>query len=178
MTHSELVDLAVRWLRGSLKCSVVTGEMVSASCETPDAIGWLGARSTLVECKVSRADFLADRKKPHRINADGGMGCFRYFLAPARLIEASELPEGWGLLEPTGRGVRVVARSHAAGCYCLSMRERGLRWCLPAFAPARSEVEHLVSLLRRQAAGGVKGKARIHVDPYINGVLAPSAIPA
>jgi len=48
-------------------------------------------------CKVSRSDFLADRKKPSRIGI--GMGTYRYYLVPEGVAYAFELPPGWGLLE-------------------------------------------------------------------------------
>lgn len=107
-THAELVARAERWLSNTKKCGVVITERRGGS-ESPDAIGWrCGWWSTLVECKVSRADFLADRKKPHRLNPEGGMGQDRYYLTPAFLLKPEELPEGWGLLEVRGQVVRVI----------------------------------------------------------------------
>src|ERR1700686_5875531 len=61
MTHGQLVERAVRWLR-SYRCGVVLSEQACVSGEMPDAIGWKRANhSVLVECKVTRADFLAER---------------------------------------------------------------------------------------------------------------------
>ena len=69
-----------------------------------DAIGWKGkCRSIVVECKISRADFLADADKTFRMKPEKGMGCERFYLAPAGLISANEVPPGWGLLELRGR---------------------------------------------------------------------------
>ncbi len=52
---------AVQWLRSYYKCGVILSEQYCATGEVPDVIGWKGfCRSVLVECKVSRADFLAD----------------------------------------------------------------------------------------------------------------------
>ena len=63
MTHPELVEYAVGWLRG-YRCGVILSEQACVSGEMPDAIGWKRAsHSVLVECKISRADFLADRDK-------------------------------------------------------------------------------------------------------------------
>jgi hypothetical protein len=107
MTHEKLVARAVAWLR-SYGCGVVLSEQSCANGETPDAIGWKRAcHSVVVECKVSRADFLADCEKPFRRKADLGMGCERYYLVPAGLLNPDELPEGWGLLELRGREVHV-----------------------------------------------------------------------
>ena len=108
MTHEKLVARAVAWLR-RYRCGVVLSEQSCVSGETPDAIGWKRAcHSVVVECKISRADFLADREKPFRMMPDKGMGCERYYLAPAGLVGASELPSGWGLLEFRGREVNQV----------------------------------------------------------------------
>jgi hypothetical protein len=105
VTHAKLVSLAVRWLR-SYRCGVVLSEQACVTGEMPDAIGWKKAcHSVLIECKVSRADFLADREKPFRRNSHNAVGCERYYLAPKSLIRVEELPEGWGLLELSGREV-------------------------------------------------------------------------
>ena len=107
MTHAQLVHLAVDWLR-RYRCGVVLSEQVCVSGEVPDAIGWKGkCRSVVVECKVSRADFLADRAKPFRQNCEIALGCERFYLVPAGLITPEELPPGWGLLECSGRKIEV-----------------------------------------------------------------------
>lgn len=111
MTHEKLVQRAVAWLR-KYGCGVVLSEQSCASGETPDAIGWKrGCHSVLVECKASRADFLIDRAKPFRHKPERGMGCERFYLAPSGLIQLSELPNSWGLLELRGREVHMVVPS-------------------------------------------------------------------
>lgn len=118
MTHNDLCLVAVRWLQraysaGGPACHVAVSECRSGwSGEIPDAIGFRAAGfddgSVVVECKTTRSDFLADRKKGHRIS--GGMGNWRYFMAPTGLIRADELPAGWGLLEVNARGhVKALA---------------------------------------------------------------------
>ncbi|MCE8013906.1 hypothetical protein [Billgrantia desiderata] len=107
--HDALVQRAGRWLR-QMGCGAVATEMQSIlTQEQPDAIGWrTGATrmvSILVEVKVSRSDFLADRKKPFRQN-DEGMGDWRFFMAPPGLIRPDELPEGWGLIEATPHRIK------------------------------------------------------------------------
>lgn len=57
----------------------------------------------MIEVKVTRSDFLADRKKPHR-QGGKGMGSWRYYMAPEGLISVGELPDGWGLIEVNRRG--------------------------------------------------------------------------
>lgn len=118
MSHSDLCAIAVKWLQransaGGPGCHVAVSECRSGwSGEIPDAIGFRAAGfddgSTVIECKTSRSDFLADRKKAHR--SSGGMGNWRYFLAPEGLISPDELPEGWGLLTINPRGhVKAIA---------------------------------------------------------------------
>ena len=103
--------MAVAWLR-RYRCGVVLSEQACASGEMPDAIGWKKAcHSVLVECKVSRADFLADGAKPWRQQPERGVGAERYYLAPRGLIGVEELPSGWGLLEVRGREIETVKRS-------------------------------------------------------------------
>lgn len=111
MTHTKLVAMAVWWLR-RYRCGVVLSEQACVSGEMPDAIGWKRAcHSVLVESKVSRADFLADRCKPFRQTPEMGVGCERYYLAPRGRIRAEELPSGWGLLEVCGREIERVKAS-------------------------------------------------------------------
>jgi len=94
------------------RCGVVLSEQACVSGEMPDAIGWKKAcHSVLVECKVSRADFLADRDKPFRQKSELGVGCERYYLAPDGLIRTEELPAGWGLLVVCGREIERVKAS-------------------------------------------------------------------
>ncbi len=103
--------MAVGWLR-RYRCGVVLSEQACVSGEMPDAIGWKKAcHSVLVESKVSRGDFLADRGKPFRLKPESGVGCERYYLAPRGLIRVEELPAGWGLLEVCGREVERVKPS-------------------------------------------------------------------
>jgi hypothetical protein len=111
MTHAQLVDRAVRWLR-SYRCGVVLSEQACASGEMPDAIGWKQAcHSVLVECKVTRSDFLADRAKPFRQMPEKGVGSERFYLTPPDLVDIEELPAGWGLLELCRGRVEMVQSS-------------------------------------------------------------------
>ena len=108
MTHSQLVEKAVQWLR-RYRCGVVLSEQACVSGEMPDAIGWKRAcHSVLVECKVTRADLLADRVKPFRVKPEQGVGSERFYLTPPGLVRCEELPAAWGLLEVHGRGVEMI----------------------------------------------------------------------
>lgn len=123
MTHAQLVEKAVRWLR-SYRCGVILSEQACSTGEMPDAIGWKQAcHSVLVECKVTRSDFLADREKPWRRKPDKGVGGERFYLTPPALIKIDELPTGWGLLEYRRGRIETVHASArnlrtAAGFRC------------------------------------------------------------
>lgn len=111
MTHPKLVQKGIDWLR-RYRCGVVLSEQSCATGETPDAIGWKrGCHSVLVECKISRADFLLDRQKPFRLKSEHGMGCERFYLTLASLVNVDELPSGWGLLELRGKEIEMVRPS-------------------------------------------------------------------
>ena len=111
MTHAQLVSKAIHFLR-SYRCGVVLSEQACVSGEMPDAIGWKRAcHSVLVECKISRADFLADRNKPFRVKPELGVGSERFYLAPKDLVNVEELPPGWGLLEYQNRSIELVRAS-------------------------------------------------------------------
>ena len=142
MTHADLVKRAGRWLRNTINCGVVFEELVSATTEIPDAIGWASQKSVLVECKTSLADFRADKKKWHRSHGkDDALGMWRFYMAPTGIIPIDEIPDGWGLYEVDGR--RVV---HAGGLRYANMKQ-------PPFASnARKEKTLLLSAIRRLQA--------------------------
>lgn len=100
MNHPELCRIAGEWLRMKcpIRCPVVFVEMTSQAIETPDAVGFTSSYSILIECKTSRADFLADKKKFFRIFPEQGIGNFRFYLCPENLIKPEEVPEKWGLI--------------------------------------------------------------------------------
>lgn len=136
MTHAELVLRAVRWLRSFHRCPIVYAEIVTGAPETPDVIGWWLGFSRVVECKVSRADFLADRRKPHASHPESGMGGQRWYLVPAGLVSADETPEWCGLAYAHPRRIEVVREAPE--------RER---W------NARHEAQILMSAIRRMELG-------------------------
>jgi len=103
--------MAEAWLRRS-RCGIVLSEQGCSSGEMPDAIGWKARNhSIVIECKISRADFLADAAKPWRRDASIALGCERYYAAPKAMLKADEMPAGWGLLEVQGRELKVVKKS-------------------------------------------------------------------
>lgn len=107
MTHDELCLKAESFLKSN-GFGVVFHDKFKAftkNGEQPDCIGFRSGVSCLIECKTSRADFLADRKKRFRVDPLLGMGDWRFMLAPKGLIKVEELPLGWGLLETDGKRV-------------------------------------------------------------------------
>jgi hypothetical protein len=106
ITHDELVFRAVKWLRHSKRCRLVITE--SGANEKPDAIGFTGDGSILIECKTSVSDFYSDRKKRWRKKPELGMGGLRYYLTPPKLIRKKKLPEGWGLLECRPKSILTI----------------------------------------------------------------------
>ena len=110
MTHAQLVKVAEQWLR-RYRCGIVLSEQQCSSGEMPDAIGWKGkCRSVVVECKISRGDFMADRAKAWRQNPDIALGCERFYLSPRGIVRPDELPKGWGLLEYHDRRVALLVK--------------------------------------------------------------------
>ena len=124
-THKELCIKAANWLKrsysaGGCGCPNTFVECPSGSGggEIPDCIGIKTAEGTetfVVEVKVSRSDFLQDKKKVFRQNPDLGMGNYRYFLCPENLISTDELPEKWGLLYINKRGSITLIRGYRIG---------------------------------------------------------------
>jgi hypothetical protein len=109
--HAVLVRKVVEWLRRNYRCGIILSEQYCATGEVPDAIGWKGqCRSVVVECKVSRADFLADARKEFRLHPELGLGSERLYMAPAGVISPNELPPSWGLLEYSRKVVRLVVK--------------------------------------------------------------------
>lgn len=109
--HAFLVSRACEWLRTQYRCGIILSEQYCATGEVPDAIGWKGkCRSVVIECKVSRADFLVDKQKPFRAKPEEGLGCERFYLAPAGTIKPEELPSGWGLLGYANRRIQMACK--------------------------------------------------------------------
>lgn len=108
--HSELCIRAAKFLRNN-GFSVAFDdrfEAVTGTGELPDAIGFRNGVSVVIEVKVSRSDFFADKKKHFRREAETGMGDWRFFLCPVDLIKPEELPEGWGLLYAQNKIIKKV----------------------------------------------------------------------
>lgn len=106
-THAQLIPIAFRWVLKNSQCGVAFKELntMCSNGEYPDVIGFAGCGySLLVEVKVSRGDFLSDKKKSFRKEPEKGMGTHRYYCCPTGLIKVSDLPEGWGLIYVNAQG--------------------------------------------------------------------------
>ncbi len=161
MTHDELVERAVKWLKSTGRCGVAVPELVTYCDESPDAIGWRseGQICVLIECKASRSDFLSDKKKFFRKHPEEGVGNKRYFMTPPGLIDPKELPENWGLLEVNSKQVRKVRES---GDHCIGWENY-------------KSMRMMYSLLRRTAKRGdlVKCLAKKWGGDFDSEITAP-----
>jgi len=114
ITHDDLVQQAKKWLETAhgtkFACGVVLTEFSCRASEIPDVIGFSADRSILIECKVSRADFLRDKNKPHR-NYVKKLGNLRYYLTLPNVACPEDIDNGWGLLYATDKNIIEVKES-------------------------------------------------------------------
>lgn len=101
MNHKDVVARAVEWAQS--RHQLVIRER-SAIYEIPDVVGISYSYTTMIECKASRSDFLADKKKLSRLDGNYCVGNYRIYCAPKGILNESEIPDGWGFLEiyPSG----------------------------------------------------------------------------
>lgn len=138
MTHEAICGRGSVWMQRTKRCEPVLYGL-STGPEIPDVIGWqsdvAGRGSIVLEAKVSRSDFLRDKRKKH----EQRMGDFRYIICPAGLLSRGDV------------------EMHAPGHGLLWVDDAGLRVTVVLEAPARTEVNHRaeVQYLR---------KALIHVS--------------
>jgi hypothetical protein len=78
--------------------------------ECPGVFGFGGTATLLIEVKVSRSDFLSDKKKSWRVNPAHGLGGMRSYLCPEGLIQIQELPKFCGLLYADKKGKITVIK--------------------------------------------------------------------
>ena len=103
-THSELVEAGYKWCLS--RCGFAFKELVTlnGSGEVPDVIGFKDDGTFLLEAKTSRSDFSSDKKKRFREHPERGMGDWRFYICPKGMVNISELPELWGLIEVNEKG--------------------------------------------------------------------------
>lgn len=114
ITHRELCEKAAKWLvtvrNWNYRCQYAVVEMKCSGREITDVFGLRDSKPVLLEIKVSRQDFLADAKKPHRTNSDG-MGATRYYVCPKEIITKDMISNGWGLIYYSDSGFEVIKES-------------------------------------------------------------------
>lgn len=108
ITHRNLCIKGTKYLRSKgihpyHRAQYAVCELERAG-ECPDAFGWGGCSTQLIEVKVSRADYFSDKKKLWRNIPNRGLARYRSYLCPADLIKPEELPEYWGLLYSDCKG--------------------------------------------------------------------------
>ena len=125
MNHNEMINRAKKWLLNTRGCGFILSELTSYyNSEIPDVIGWKCGQSYLVECKVTRNDFLADKKKGFRRMQWRGMGNYRYYMTTPSLIELNEIPYRWGLLYVYPSIVKVIKKPSFIYYSTIAERER------------------------------------------------------
>ena len=138
--HYRLCCEGARWLRNRKNCEYCDGrwkyvavEVCVNGCENPDIWAFNGWSTLVVEVKVSRSDYLNDKKKVWQLpgNEECLAGNYRYYLTPKDLLTAEELPEGVGLLEYDGKHIVRTIRAkrhnisnHADGIIMASILRR------------------------------------------------------
>ena len=102
LSHRNLCFRAAKYLKN--RCQYVVCELERIG-ESPDVFGFGSTSSThLIEVKISRSDFLNDKKKYYRKYPEMGIGKFRSYLCMEGLIKDEDLPENWGLLWIDSKG--------------------------------------------------------------------------
>jgi len=131
-------------------------ELTTRNTETPDVIGWVGgAFSTLIECKVSRADFLSDKHKIFRRCEEMGMGDLRYYAAPKGVLTADDMPYGWGLFEVDSyiretKEATTKTANKSTECVMLMSALRRLEISTAVYVVQESEETNGMSIMQKQ----------------------------
>lgn len=154
--HERLVKSAVTWARRHGGCGVVFHELkaISETAEIPDVIGFgYSDHSVMIECKCTRADFHADKKKPFRQDPERGVGRLRYYCCPAGVIFPEDLPIGWGLLWVNARGKAEL--KHRQMVHLLNKDNNPRNGLIKFPVNLKAERAILYSALRRLEVRGV-----------------------
>jgi len=100
LSHAELVERGCKWALAAGKCVFAVPEFKTIySTQIPDVYGFRRNMETLeIECKASRSDFLADKRKKSR-KSGHRMAHHRYYLCEKNVINPDDLTgTDWGLL--------------------------------------------------------------------------------
>lgn len=104
--HRTIAEKATRLIMRLHGCTLGAVEFTGGGGlgESVDGLVVSSSAVYVIEAKVSRADFLADKKKPHRADPNLALGQYRYYACPEGMIKPEELPEKWGLIYVNERG--------------------------------------------------------------------------
>lgn len=107
INHDMLGEIAAKYLRSKGWHFAIPNLWSAIITEKPDCLAFdIDGKSFLVEAKMSRSDFLADKKKYARKNPEKGAGAYRAYITPKGLLSADEIPYGWQLWEVDASGSR------------------------------------------------------------------------
>jgi len=153
ITHADLVKRAENWLKskhgGKFACGFVLSEYRCYAPEIPDVIGFNHQYSILIECKVSRADFKADKYKSHRHHIKG-MGNLRYFFTLPNVACPEDIDNGWGLLYATNKKIIEVKKSEYFPDDSVKSRE----WSILYSVVRRLNLRGLLADIQKPLEGG------------------------
>ncbi len=151
-THQDLVMIGDKWLKKrGVQVSMREIGAYTTNGEKPDIIGWTSNNTVLIECKTSRSDFFADRKKLFRHVPDKGMGDYRLYLCPEGILKPEDMPSGWGLLWWDGDKVKCisgVSKVYRVNLWSTDRSVHKFKKCL------QSECDMLYSGCRRMVVKG------------------------
>ena len=124
--HRELQHRAIRWLANRTRCSCYASVEVPYKGVSCDALAvtrpnerfkhavseykWTDTMIVLFEAKATQADFMATFG-PHAgsILKRNPPGNYRFLVKPRKVkMTVGLLPDDWGVLEASGRGLRIV----------------------------------------------------------------------
>lgn len=101
LTHHQLCELGARWIVNESHFGGYDWRILiepGQREELPDVFAFTRNCSVLIECKASRSDFLADKRKPFRQDPQKGIGMRRFYLVNDGVATQDEMPDGWQLL--------------------------------------------------------------------------------
>lgn len=97
------------------------------------------------EVKASRGDWLKELQNPKKADDLHGFVDAWWVVTPKGLIKKNELPQGWGHLEQSGRGLSIKTRPKLPEVYEGIDRELFARFILKMVAAHREECDRLES---------------------------------
>lgn len=125
MTHNELVKIAPRIAKKfGFPLSITEMKTANKTGEIPDCLAFKGGgTSLLIECKISREDFLRDRMKEFRScyenvnNIQSGMGDYRVYLFSEDVkFEEYDIFWGWNYVVVNKKGEILKSSIPVTNC--------------------------------------------------------------